>query len=178
MIKIFIFFEHIKRELLKITKYDNDACLAEEKHFLKNYTIPFIQLEPLKSILVFSHKHNTFDTTKESNKKIDDFVKEPELKDFFLNIDNKLKDYKPGEPNMKPDVIKQILDISKKRELNNQNKIPINFDNKNMNLSIIEINQLLNNLLNDNKMLSKEIHLVKQNYNNLLNQYTMLLNKK
>ena len=178
-----------KRELLKITSYDDNACLAEEKHFLKNYTIPFIQLDPLKSILVFSHKHNTFDkrklltninpdTTKESNKKIDDFVKEPDLKEFFLDIDNKLKEYKPGAPNMKPDVIKQMIDISKKRELNNQNKIPIIFDNKNMNLSVLEINQLLNNLLNDSKMLSKELHLVKQNYNNLLNQYMQIINKK
>ena len=31
------------------------------KAFLKNYTVPFIQLEPKKVILVFSHEHNTFD---------------------------------------------------------------------------------------------------------------------
>ena len=28
---------------------------------LKNYTIPFTQLEPLKSIFVFAHQYNTFD---------------------------------------------------------------------------------------------------------------------
>ena len=50
-----------KRALLKESKYDDDACLAEEKAFLKNYTIPFVQLDPDKVILVFSHEHNTFD---------------------------------------------------------------------------------------------------------------------
>jgi hypothetical protein len=35
--------------------------MGEEKHFLKNYTIPMVQLDPMKTILVVSHKHNTFD---------------------------------------------------------------------------------------------------------------------
>ena len=30
------------------------AAIAEERAFLKGYTIPFVQLDPLKSILVFS----------------------------------------------------------------------------------------------------------------------------
>ena len=53
-----------KRELLKTHKYDDHAALAEEKAFLKNYTVPFVQLEPKKTILVFSHIHNTFDKKK------------------------------------------------------------------------------------------------------------------
>ena len=53
-----------KRELLKQTKYDDDAEMAEEKLFLKNYTIPFTQLDPMKTILCFSHKFNTFDKKK------------------------------------------------------------------------------------------------------------------
>ena len=53
-----------KRKLLQETKYDDDAELAEEKAFLKNYTIPFTQLEPLKSIFVFAHQYNTFDKRK------------------------------------------------------------------------------------------------------------------
>ena len=50
-----------KRELLKQTKYDDNAEIAEEKAFLKNYTIPLVQLDPLKSILVCAHQFNTFD---------------------------------------------------------------------------------------------------------------------
>ena len=45
-----------KRQLLKQTRYNEDACLAEEREFLKGYTIPFVQLDPLKTILVFTHK--------------------------------------------------------------------------------------------------------------------------
>ena len=53
-----------KKELLKLTKYDDDAEIAEEKAFLKNYTIPFVQLDPKKTILVFAHQYNTFDKRK------------------------------------------------------------------------------------------------------------------
>ena len=50
-----------RKELLNITSYDETACIAEERHFLKGYTIPFVQLDPMKTILVFSHEHNSFD---------------------------------------------------------------------------------------------------------------------
>jgi glycosyltransferase involved in cell wall biosynthesis len=118
-----------KRELLKITRYEDNAALAEEKHFLKNYTIPFVQLDPMKSILVFSHEHNTFDKrrllednpnpqfTKASNKTVDMFIKDADFIDFYVNrIEQLLKTYEPGRPNMKPDVIKQMVEIEKSRK--------------------------------------------------------------
>ena len=116
-----------KRELLKITSYDDTAALAEEKHFLKNYTIPFVQLDPLKTILVFSHIHNTFDkkkllenpnekVVKKSNKKVEEFVKEDDMRDFYMNqIDGLLQNYKPGVPEMKPDVLSQMIQIEERR---------------------------------------------------------------
>ena len=52
-----------KRKLLEQTRYDSDAEMAEEKKFLKNYTIPFVQLNP-ETILVFAHQYNTFDKRK------------------------------------------------------------------------------------------------------------------
>ena len=116
-----------KRELLNQCKYENTASLAEEKAFLKNYTIPFVQLEPKKTILVFSHRHNTFDKrklldnphpnfVKNSDKKVNDFVKEPELENFYVNeIDGLLEQYKPGDPSMKPDVLKQMIQIEESR---------------------------------------------------------------
>ena len=118
-------------ELLKDSSYENHAALAEEKHFLKNYTIPFAQLDPLKTILVFSHEHNTFDKRKllenphpdffrESPKTVDMFIrqqKEESIKQFFMrDIDDLLKEYKPGEPTMKPDVLKQIKQIDEERK--------------------------------------------------------------
>jgi hypothetical protein len=121
-----------KRELLEQTKYEEGAAIAEERAFLKGYTIPFVQLDPLKTILVFSHDHNTFDKKKmfdqqqdekyfkESNKNVNDFIrlpKEEDIKQFFLkDIDGLLEKYKPGLPDMKPDVLKQIKEIEKERE--------------------------------------------------------------
>jgi len=119
-----------KSELLKQTRYEDHAALAEEKAFLKNYTIPFVQLDPMKSILVFSHEHNTFDKRrllenphpsfmKESPKTVDMFISQPKeapIKQFFMNdIDALLLEYKPGEPSMKPDVIAQMKEMELER---------------------------------------------------------------
>jgi glycosyltransferase involved in cell wall biosynthesis len=115
-----------RKELLKLTKYDDTAELAEEKQFLKDYTIPFVQLDPLKTILVFSHDHNTFDKKKlfenahpeyfrESTKTVDSFIRksdEDKIKKFFTSdIDLLLKNYEAGLPKMKPGVLKQIKKI-------------------------------------------------------------------
>jgi glycosyltransferase involved in cell wall biosynthesis len=120
-----------RTELLKDHRYEDTACLAEEKQFLKNYTVPFVQLDPMKTILVFSHIHNTFDKKKllenahpdflkPSPKTIDMFIrleKESLIKDFFLNkIDKLLSVYEPGDPKMKPDVIKQTKEIEEERK--------------------------------------------------------------
>lgn len=120
-----------KAELLKMTKYEEHAAVAEERAFLKDYTIPFVQLDSLKAILVFSHEHNTFDKRKmlenphpdylkESPKTVTDFIRkdsEKPIYDFFmLHIDKLLEKYEPGEPKMKPDVLKQIKEIEAKRE--------------------------------------------------------------
>jgi len=53
-----------KRKLLDQTRYDDEAEVAEEKAFLKNYEISLVQLDPKKSILVFAHDNNTFDKNK------------------------------------------------------------------------------------------------------------------
>lgn len=120
-----------RRDLLKITQFEDSACLAEEKAFLKDYTIPFLQLNPLKTILVISHDHNTFDKkkllvdannkfTKESKKTIDTFISrknEEKIKKFFVqDIDDLLKDYTFGECKHKPDVLKQLKEMEIERE--------------------------------------------------------------
>ncbi len=149
--EIHIYFKHIKKmiqfgpygashatagtfafraELLKTSKYEEHAALAEERAFLKDYTVPFVQLNPMKTILCFSHEHNTFDKRrlleagyneymKESPKKVEDFIKKPDenkIKKFFMeDIDGLLAKYEPGEPKMKPDVLKQIDEILAER---------------------------------------------------------------
>jgi hypothetical protein len=120
-----------RAELLKQTSYEDHAALAEERHFLKEYTIPFVQLDPLKTILVFSHEHNTFDKRKMldaphpdfmkvSPKTVDMFIKkknEASIKKFFMeDIDEKLANYEAGLPKMKPDVLIQIKKIEEERQ--------------------------------------------------------------
>jgi glycosyltransferase involved in cell wall biosynthesis len=149
--EIYIYFKHIQKmyqggpygpnhatagtfafrtELLKDTRYEDHAALAEEKHFLKNYTVPFVQLDPMKTILVFSHEHNTFDKRKllenqhpdffkESPKTVDMFIRkgsEASIRKFFMeDIDRLLVGYEPGDPKMKPDVLEQMKKIEAER---------------------------------------------------------------
>jgi glycosyltransferase involved in cell wall biosynthesis len=119
-----------RRELINITRYNETACLAEEKEYLKGYTIPMIQLNPFKCILCISHEHNTFDKRKllenlnpmfvnESPRDVNTFFKLPReqhIKDFFMKgVDPLLANYAPGLPDMKPDVQKQIKEIEADR---------------------------------------------------------------
>jgi hypothetical protein len=117
-----------KRKLLKQHKYNDEACLAEERAFLKDYTVPFVQLNPMKVILVFSHEHNTFDkrkllvnanpqVVKDTPKRVMDFIKDPVLRKFYMvDLEKILVDYLPGRPEMKPDVIQQTLQLERDRE--------------------------------------------------------------
>ena len=152
--EIYIFFKHIqkmvqfgpygpnhatagtfafRRELLDISRYNENAAIAEEKEFLKNYTIPFVQLDPLKSILVFSHEQNTFDKRKllemdfpnqyqkYSDKTVDMFIrggeKEASIKKYFLeDIGSLLAVYEPGNATYKPDVMQQMKIIEEERK--------------------------------------------------------------
>ena len=149
--EIYIYFKHIKKmiqcgpygpkhatagtfafraELLKNNRYNDTAALAEERAFLNDYTVPFVQLDPMKTILVFSHEHNTFDKRrlldnphpdflKESQKTVDMFIRgknETHIKKFFMDdIDKLLEKYEPGDPKMKPDVLKQLKEIETER---------------------------------------------------------------
>ncbi len=128
-----------RKELLEQTTYNENASLAEEREFLKNYTIPFVQLDPFKTILVFSHIHNTFDkrrlitdgnkTFVKSDRKVEEFIKkesEKSIYDFFMEkVEEYLQKYKPGDPIMKPDVLKQIEILDKQREALIDNSIQI-----------------------------------------------------
>ena len=117
-----------RKELLQKTRFDETATVAEEKKFLKDYTIPFVQLDPMKSILVFSHNHNSFDKKvlltqmpnpfiKDTPLKPSDMVKELDVLRFFMEDINELLDnYEPGLPQNKPDVTKQIAQMQESRE--------------------------------------------------------------
>jgi glycosyltransferase involved in cell wall biosynthesis len=84
-----------KRKLLEQTRYDDDAEIAEEKAFLKNYTIPFAQLDPRNCILVFAHQYNTFDKRKLLENPHPDYVKKTNMSPALICRDAEmLKFYK------------------------------------------------------------------------------------
>lgn len=152
-----------RRSLLKTNKYDNTLALAEEKSFLNNYTVPFVQLDPFKSILVFSHKHNSVnkemllenahpDYIKVTNLKVSDFINDSDSRDFYMNnINVLLEKYEPGKPEHKPEVLKQVQELKNVRETElerikkeNTQGITIKIgDEPPRNLSIKEVVQLL-----------------------------------
>ena len=171
-----------KKELLLQTKFDEESSVAEEKKFLKDYTIPFVQLESKKTILVFSHNHNSFDkkellkqvpnpTAHETDLLPKDFVKEPEVYKFFMeDIDPLLDNYEPGKPSFKPDVTKQLAEIKVKREQMVQERIKQQNDyndtiNKISMLTtpqfaqqkINEQSETIQQLLNENNQLKNQI---------------------
>ena len=182
-----------RRELLKQTSYDDTACLAEEKHFLKNYTVPFVQLDPLKSILVFSHNHNSFDKkvlldgppnkyVNVSDKRVTDFIKEPSILDFFMvDIDELLESYEPGNPKYKPDVFKQMKEIQEKRDKiieehkiqNNANlqmkNLIQNSQNINYTKKIEEQNQLIMDLMRENTKFKEKNEYLENKIKELIN---------
>jgi glycosyltransferase involved in cell wall biosynthesis len=117
-----------RKELLLETKYDDENALSEENKFTKGYTIPMIQLDTLKSILVFSHRHNSLNKEKllenpEQTKTIpsrftvDDFIKDPVLKQFYMFTMNRvLENYEPGRPENKPRLLEQMKKMEDERE--------------------------------------------------------------
>ena len=217
--EIYIYFKHIKqmkrfgpygpnhatagtfafkRKLIKNNRYNDDACLAEERAFLKDYTVPFVQLDPMKVILVFSHEHNTFDKRKllvnanpdvvrDSPKKVMDFVKDDNLRRFYMHdLEKILEDYAPGRPEMKPDVIAQTLQLEKERAkmaedaaaagggpggkiiLQQEGQPPVTLNNQ-------QVVQILQNLQVDVEARNKEIAQLKSEYAVLLQKYELLL---
>lgn len=129
----FAFWKELLAELH--LAYDEDACLAEERAFLRGYTVPMAQLDPTKVILVFSHEHNTFDKRallqnlgkpnsgmRVSERTVSDFIKEPDLLQFYMHdVDAALQSYDPGHPRMKPDVQKQMQEKMHQSGQSNQN---------------------------------------------------------
>ena len=186
-----------KKELLKITRYEDDAALAEEKHFLKNYTIPFAQLDPLKTILVFSHIHNTFDKKtliqngenkfcKKSVKTVKMFIKDGTTRDFYMNkIEKFLKRYEPGQPKYKPDVLKQTQEIKEKREKEMQERIKSSStgvviqqsNGEKKMLTTEDVQQLLSNYQNQSNEMKKMIQDISFE-NRLLKEKNSELEKK
>ena len=109
-------FAFWRERMLADAAYDNTAVMAEERTFLKNYSVPMVQLDPKKVILVFSHAHNTFDKrillrdrsktiVKDTDLTTADFGVPLEAAQFFTErMHVALAAYLPGDPSLKPDA--------------------------------------------------------------------------
>lgn len=167
-----------KKELLLETKYDEKDTMMEEKKFLKDYTIPLIQLDPLKSILVFSHKHNSLNKekllenpvqykTKLTNYKVENIILDTELLQFYkYDMNNLLVSYEPGRPENKPEVLADIKRIEKSREkkikeLTEKQKILDSFKS----------------LYNGNNVLTNDCNELKKTYEKKLEEKNLLINE-
>jgi len=115
-----------RRELLDKTRYNDSDGFTEEPGFLqcsnkeknkqKSEPEPVLQLDPLKTILVISHPHNSlnkehmlrdpeqFLLTK-SRFQVNDFITDPILVDFYIRTASYLLDlYDPGKRENKPQL--------------------------------------------------------------------------
>ncbi len=83
-----------KARYAKTHTYDETVTHAEEKSFLEDYKYPMVQLDPMKVMLVISHSENTFGKerflketnnpfVKHTNLKIQTFIKEKRLREFY-----------------------------------------------------------------------------------------------
>lgn len=116
-----------RRQLLQKTQFEDSKSVGEEKDFLLNRSLPVLQLDPRKTILVFSHIHNSYSKKdlldnsepqffKETYVQVSDFISDPTIYNFFMKkIDTLLSNYDPGNPKWKPDVLQQCEAIYQKR---------------------------------------------------------------
>jgi hypothetical protein len=80
------------RNFLRNHRYDDNATLAEEEGFLKNFTTPVLQLESEKAILCVSHSANTYDkdfilgSSEPTSLKLEDFVQDKNLLSHYRRL--------------------------------------------------------------------------------------------
>jgi glycosyltransferase involved in cell wall biosynthesis len=172
-----------KKELLLQTSYDDGIALAEENKFTKGYTIPLIQLDTLKSILVFSHKHNSLNKEKllenpdltrtiPSRFTVDDFIKDPVLKQFYMyDMNNLLDNYEPGNPKYKPELLKQMKKMEEDRN------IRIEKHNQMLSMYKMVANNNNNNNNNGNNDLNKIIEDIRNEYEKKIENKNILINE-
>lgn len=165
-----------RKELLKQTQFDDGKCVGEEKSFLLNRTLPVLQLDPRKSILVFSHIHNSYSKKdllensdpkhfKETYVQVKDFISNSDIYNFFMReIDQLLSIYAPGDPKMKPDVLQQCNAMIQKRNEIKQTREKVDQYNK-----IANTNSL--------SSVSNETKALKDKYEKKVNDLTLLISQ-
>jgi glycosyltransferase involved in cell wall biosynthesis len=84
-----------RKSYLTDHKYDYSASYAEEASFSNNYAKPIVQLDPLRTILVKCHPHNSVEkrftrmtnpSMKPTVLKLRDFIKCPKMRETYKNL--------------------------------------------------------------------------------------------
>jgi glycosyltransferase involved in cell wall biosynthesis len=168
-----------RKELLNETHYNDENALSEETLFLKKYSIPLVQLDTNKTILVIAHSHNSFDkrimleTPKDyllvlSKYKLNDFIKDNSLLDFYTRkIHELLPNYKIGSPENKPEVLRQIKEMKANRDKKKEEY-----------MKQMETKQKINQFYSQTQTQSfTDIEKVKEHYEKIIADKTYLINE-
>jgi len=173
-----------RKELLYITKYNDDASMAEERDFLDGYNIPLVQLDTLKTILVFSHKHNSLNKEKllehpEETKtvlskySVNDFIKDDQLRNFYMkDMNTLLENYEQGKPEYKPEILKEIAEREERRDKMKEQHAKMIEDSK-------KVYNMLTNTANSNASACANANTTEiiLNYEKQLEQKTILIDE-
>lgn len=168
------------RTYIEDSHFDDDACLAEEKLFLKNYQEPLFQLDSLKSILVFSHEHNTFDKRvlldnyeeneliHKSSLKLNKYISNKDIIKYYTDeVVEELKMYELGTLQYKPDVVaqKEKIDAERKKrreaEQKKHRKITIQENGKTRELvyhELVDVIEKLQSQIKESKVQFNKLH--------------------
>ena len=179
-----------KRELLNTTN-ENEKQFGEECDFLKTFSVPMVQLDPLKTILCFPHIHNAVDKRQllknpsnflhKSSKTIKDFIKydyeEPILRFFTEEMNEMLQNYDCGSPEITQKK-EEIKENETKNETENENSSKnslitfLSANGEKKQLTIQEIIELLNENEKENAFLKKMIETILREKSNNKNTTT------
>jgi hypothetical protein len=116
-----------------------------------------------------------------SEKTVQDFIKDASVVDFFMNIDATLATYSPGEPDMKPDVMKETKSLIKKKEEMKRNVMEKQDEKKKQYDEIVKTNpeifqkiefqqKMIFGLQDDNYKLKEQFGKLKELYGKVLRE--------
>ena len=101
---------------------------------------------------------------------MDDFVKEQDIKQFFMeDIDQLLENYEPGKPHHKQDVLKQIDELTVKRQKMMEEMQRQQTANP-LYPKIMEQVQIIQQLASENNALKEKIKYIEEKMKELLAQ--------
>jgi glycosyltransferase involved in cell wall biosynthesis len=131
-----------RRQLLQHTSFDETSLISEEKTFLKGYSIPMIQLDPVQTILVIYHKHFTIDREQSlakpeqfnviaTNRTCDQFIPDAESRTFYCGTIHDLIrpydfgtiDHKPAEKKLFREKMEQLQQQQQQQQQPNKNAV-------------------------------------------------------